>query len=101
VDTVRDFFRFLIGRQITHLKMASGRYGIDFEEARKLWDDIDAIETISNYPGEERILRIGKIESLLWTAIFTHRGNNIRIISVRRARQNETRRYETESASNG
>ena len=25
VDTVRDFFRFLIGRQITHLNMASGR----------------------------------------------------------------------------
>jgi uncharacterized DUF497 family protein len=46
-------------------------------------------------------LRIGKIESRLWTAIFTHRGSNIRIISVRRARQNETRRYETEAASNG
>jgi hypothetical protein len=27
VDTVRDFFRFLIGDRITHLKMASGRYG--------------------------------------------------------------------------
>jgi uncharacterized DUF497 family protein len=53
------------------------------------------------YPGEERILRIGKIENRLWTAILTHRGNNIRIISVRRARQNETRRYETEAASNG
>jgi uncharacterized DUF497 family protein len=29
-------------------------------------------------------LRIGKIENRFWTAIFTHRGNNIRIISVRR-----------------
>ena len=77
------------------------KHGIDFEEARKLWDDIDAIETVSSYPGEERMLRIGNIESRLWTAIFTHRGNNIRIISVRRARQNETSRYQTESASNG
>jgi hypothetical protein len=25
VDTVREFFRFLSGREITHLKMASGR----------------------------------------------------------------------------
>ena len=85
-------------RKSRHNKL---KHGIDFEEARKLWDDIDAIETISNYPGEERILRIGKIDNRLWTAIFTHRGNNIRIISVRRARQNETRRYETEAASNG
>jgi uncharacterized protein len=52
------------------------KHGIDFEEARKLWDDIDAIETISSYSVEERILRIGKIESRLWTPIFTHRGNN-------------------------
>jgi uncharacterized protein len=77
------------------------KHGIGFEEARKLWDDISAIEIISSYPGEERVLRIGKIQSRLWTAIFTHRGNNIRIISVRRARQNETSRYQTESASNG
>ena len=26
-DTVRDFFRFLTEQRITHLKMASGRYG--------------------------------------------------------------------------
>ena len=81
-------------------KSHRNKHGIDFEEARKLWDDIDAIETVSSYPGEERMLRIGNIESRLWTAIFTHRGNNIRIISVRRARQNETSRYQTESASN-
>ena len=77
------------------------KHGIDFEEARKLWDDFNAIETISSYPGEERVLRIGKIENRLWTAIFTHRGNNIRIISVNRARLNETSRYQTKSASNG
>lgn len=34
-------------------------------------------------------LAIGKIDRIYYTAIFTERGDNIRIISVRRSRSNE------------
>ena len=37
---------------------------------------------------------IGIIRGKYWSCIGTHRGNNIRIISVRRARKNEVELYE-------
>jgi uncharacterized DUF497 family protein len=37
---------------------------------------------------------IAKHGGKLWAAIFTERGENVRIISVRRARKNETQRYD-------
>jgi hypothetical protein len=37
---------------------------------------------------------IGKIDQKVWTAIITQRGENIRIISVRRAHPKEERIYE-------
>jgi uncharacterized protein len=71
-----------------------GKHGIDFEQAQALWDDAKAIEIPSNYKQEERIARIAKIGDKTWTAIFTHRQGNIRIISVRRARGREEEFYE-------
>jgi uncharacterized protein len=71
------------------------KHGIDFPEATELWNDPNAIESPSDYPGEERIVRIGKIGEKFWTAIFTYRPQSvIRIISVRRGRANERKRYE-------
>ncbi len=70
------------------------KHGIDFEKAKELWNDPNAIEIASDYPGEERIARIGKIGEKFWTAIFTYRSSVIRIISVRRAHGNEQKRYE-------
>ncbi|MBV9288160.1 MAG: BrnT family toxin [Hyphomicrobiales bacterium] len=43
---------------------------------------------------EPRFLVIGKIGGRVWTAVFTWRGNRVRIISVRRARKDEVERYE-------
>lgn len=37
---------------------------------------------------------IGKIDTKHWAAIVTERGENTRIISVRRARKEEVLRYE-------
>ncbi len=39
---------------------------------------------------------IGTIEGIIWTAIYTLRGDVIRIISVRRARKKEVSLYEKE-----
>ena len=44
--------------------------------------------------GEVRFLAIGVIDGKHWTAIWTRRGDAIRMISVRRARKEEVAYYE-------
>ena len=70
------------------------KHGIDFNTATELWNDQDRIEIQMNFPAENRNALIGKVGNKLWTAIFTRRGEAIRIISVRRARKKETHLYE-------
>jgi uncharacterized protein len=70
------------------------KHGMDFERAQRLWDDPLAYEIDARTGGEPRSKRVGQINGKLWAAIFTKRGNNIRLISVRRAHENETREYE-------
>jgi uncharacterized DUF497 family protein len=70
------------------------KHGIDFEQARELWRDIDRIEIPARDQDEPRFLVIGRIEEKYWSAVITYRGENIRIISVRRSRIEEIRYYE-------
>lgn len=70
------------------------KHGIDFEQAKLLWDDPRAIEIPARIDEEERSSVIGEIDGKVWTAVITYRGASIRIISVRRAREKEERRYE-------
>jgi uncharacterized DUF497 family protein len=70
------------------------KHGIDFETATQLWNDKDRIEIQTSFPGENRSILIARIENKPWTAIFTERGDAIRIISVRRARNKEAKLYE-------
>jgi len=69
------------------------KHGIDFNTAKDLWDDSNRVEIQTSYPLENRSILIGRVDRKLWTAIFTRRGNAIRIISVRRARKQEVRLY--------
>ena len=69
------------------------KHDIDFETAKKLWNDTHRVEIFTSYPLENRSILIGKINKKLWVAIFTLRGNAIRIISVRRAGKKETELY--------
>ena len=69
------------------------KHGIDFDEAKDLWKDSYRVEIHASYPVEDRSIMIGKIGKKLWTAIFTRRGNAIRIISVRRSRKQEGKLY--------
>ena len=69
------------------------KHGIDFDEAKDLWNDSNRVEIHTSYPVENRIILIGTIGKKLWTAIFTRRGNAIRIISVRRSRKQEGKLY--------
>ncbi len=70
------------------------KHNIDFEQAQELWNDPHAIELKVNFPIEERFICIGRIENKFWNAMFTKREELIRIISVRRARDNERELYE-------
>lgn len=68
------------------------KHGIDFVQAQALWKN-PTIELRSKNPIEPRSLVIGKIQETFWTAIVTHRGESIRIISVRRSRHEEKNLY--------
>lgn len=75
------------------------KHGIDFDAARILWSDDNRVEIHLPYPVENRSIIIGKSENKLWTAVFTIRGNAIRIISVRKSRKKEAVLYEEKSIS--
>ena len=69
------------------------KHGIDFESARKLWMDSNRIEIPARWVDEQRFFLIAKLEKDIWSAVFTRRKNRIRIISVRKARDNEKEIY--------
>ena len=71
------------------------KHKIDFLEAQKLWEDPDLIEIPIKTSDEPRYLVIGQISGKYWSGIITYRGENIRIISVRRSRKEEVRIYES------
>ncbi|MDX9788155.1 MAG: BrnT family toxin [Desulfobacterales bacterium] len=71
------------------------KHGIDFIEAQELWNDPDLLEIPAKTSDEVRFLVIGKISDKHWTGIITYRNDNMRIISVRRARNEEIEIYES------
>ena len=74
---------------------SKNKHEIDFVEAQKLWNDFDLLEIPAETTDEVRFLVIGKIDEKHWTGIITYRNDNIRIISVRRARNEEVEVYES------
>ncbi|MFP4484614.1 MAG: BrnT family toxin [Spirochaetaceae bacterium] len=72
----------------------SRKHGIDFEDAQKPWDDSNLVILPSRFADEERALAIGQVEDICRTAVFTERSGRMRLISVRRSRQEERTMYE-------
>ncbi len=70
------------------------KHGIDFEEAKALWSDADRLEIPAKSMDEPRTMLIGRILRNIWAAIFTMRGEAVRLISCRRARTEEVDLYE-------
>ena len=71
------------------------KHGIDFEEAKLLWNDDKMVEIKTSFEDEERFINTGKINSKVYAVIITYRKENIRIISARRARKKEIEIYES------
>lgn len=71
------------------------KHGIDFNDAMALWNDPLLVEVPAKVSDEPRFLALGRIETKVWAAVYTYRGDRIRIISVRRARKQEVEHYES------
>lgn len=69
------------------------KHGIDFDEARVLWLDEDRVEFPARSETEPRHALIAMKDEKVWVAFYTMREVTIRIISVRRARDNEEKTY--------
>ncbi|MGA9579184.1 MAG: BrnT family toxin [Terrimicrobiaceae bacterium] len=71
------------------------KHGIDFEEAKGLWDDEDRLLFPAQSETEPRFAMLAEYRQRVWVAFFTLRQRRVRIISVRRARPNEREEYQS------
>ncbi len=71
------------------------KHGINFFDAQQLWNDPNLLEIPARTEDEPRSMVIGKIGSKHWSAVITYRSDDIRIISVRRSRDEEVALYES------
>lgn len=74
------------------------KHGIDFDAAQFLWADPNRVEFIARFKDEERRGLVASHDRSLWCAVFTLRGEKVRIISVRRARKYEEELYNDSQA---
>jgi hypothetical protein len=63
------------------------KHGIDFAEALLVFSEP------TRQRQEMRRLIVGRVAEMFVTVVFTHRGERIRIISARRSRNSERKRY--------
>jgi uncharacterized DUF497 family protein len=76
-------------------------HGVAFEHAIKAVGDPSAVEWIDDRVayGEERVNLLGMCDGVLLHVTCTERGQNIRIISARRATRNEQDHYFRENTN--
>jgi len=72
------------------------KYGITFNDAKRLWNDDFLVEITAKTIDEERFLVIGKIQNKHWSGVVTYRNDKIGIISVKRSRKKEIEIYESQ-----
>ncbi len=82
---------------LTRVTSNLAKHGINFEDAQALWEDEHYLEIPAKSMDEPRFLVIGKIKDALWSAVITYRGEQVRIISVRRSRDEEKKLYENDN----
>ena len=70
-------------------KINQQKHGIDFDIGSQIWKDPDRLIIPAKSETEDRFLLIGLFNGEIWSCVFTKWGRNIRIISIRKARENE------------
>ena len=86
---------FEYGRRNSEAKAAG--HDIDFDAAQALWQDPARIEMPARAMDAPRWLAIAKWARHCGSAMFTRRSERIRLTSVRRARAEEVKVYESEA----
>tara|TARA_B100001093_G_scaffold409648_1_gene398710 strand:+ start:1985 stop:2257 length:273 start_codon:yes stop_codon:yes gene_type:complete len=71
------------------------KHGIDFEEAKELWSDSYGVVFPAKSDDEPRFALMAELNKKIWVAFYTIRDEDIRLISVRRARKGESEVYES------
>lgn len=69
------------------------KHKIAFEDATDVFNDKNRLEYVSGKQGETRYLTVGKAFHAIISVVYTARDLIIRIISARRASQDERRAY--------
>ena len=69
------------------------KHKLDFVQAQLLFDGRPQLTWRSKFAAEERWQTTGIVDGDLYTVIWTSRGNAVRFISARRARDAEERAY--------
>lgn len=69
------------------------KHGVDFLRAASLFDGRSVVTWSTRRSDEERYATTGQIDGRFFTVIWTWRGDVIRLISARRARDAEQRTY--------
>ena len=70
------------------------KHGIDFADAEKIFRGLTfTAEDVREAYGEPRFLTLGLLEDQVVSVAHTERGEDIRIISIRKATQHEARFY--------
>jgi uncharacterized DUF497 family protein len=71
------------------------KHGVDFADAAIVLDDELGLTVSDDHPHEERFATIG-LDALgrLLVVVYTWRGDEVRLISARRATAGERRQYE-------
>jgi uncharacterized DUF497 family protein len=78
-------------------KRNQAKHGIRFPDTFAVFEDPDAVTIEDSHRGEERFLTIGMDAfGRILVVVYTWRGENIRIISARKAVRHEARQYEGE-----
>jgi uncharacterized protein len=70
-----------------------GKHGIDFYRILDLFDGRPVQRIDHERAGELRTLTVGMVGDVAYAVVSTRRGGKIRVISARRASQNERRAY--------
>jgi uncharacterized DUF497 family protein len=65
-----------------------------FAARRSVYSEL--VEIPARSTDEQRWLLVGKIDQKHWSAVVTLRGENVRLISVRRSRDEEVAIYESQ-----
>ena len=84
-------FEFNSAKSMSNL----AKHGISFNDAKQLWRDPKVLIVRARQISEPRWIAVACINQKYWSAIFTYRGERIRIISVRRSREKEVALYES------